>query len=675
MSKVKEYIEKQTHLMKNFFPDMELKDLEDTITYIVKDIEKENKIKPKFNFIVEFPDNTPTLTEVSLLAIEKRLEKDQPIITKYGTCFYRQDQVKSILAEMLAFLAKYRTKIKKEMFSHINDTDQTIYNQLDTIQKTIKIIMNSFYGVLTASGSIFFSIDCGASITYSGELIIMTAISIFERFLSNNIKFYSLSDMIVYSDNILSENYEIDNEYKISFKKNISKTDLYKYLINHYYEVESQKQVNYKMNNNDIIAKYINKLNQYERNKIYYKNNFMEFLDNCLIEVDGETDELVDYFELIFEGKFLDPNNPDEEYKENLDSILSVIKDYVFYNYQNFFKYWECHDGERNTVLTVDTDSNFLYLGPYYDFFERKFPDILDGSKEKVITVINCITYFLTYIINETYILLTKSSNIPEEYRSLINMKNEFLINKILLTKNKKQYAYSSIMREGNLIEKPKLEIKGLPIKKVNVNKVVRDYFSEILDKDIINSDSIDHSEIISKNFKLSDIIRNSFLNGETTFSLPEKANSIASYKEPYNQESIRGSVFWNTIFPEDEINFPNKINLFKIKIPNDYDNVIEIIDNYINEKNIKINDKEYETFKIRLQEAFNNEKLFKQNEINVICFPKTLKKFPVYLMPFLNIESMVNKHLSSASTILDAIGIVTPKVNMVNVPSNFIKF
>lgn len=681
MSKIKEYINIETKILKKFFPEKTEEELKEVITEIIKGVEQEIKENPKYDFMVEFPDNTPSLSNVSLNSIESKLEKDKPIITKYGTCFYRQDQNVSILASLLEYLAGYRKKVKKQMFEHINDEDQTEFNKLDTIQKTIKILMNSFYGVLIAKGSIFYSPDCGASITYSGELIIMTAISIFERFLSNNIKFYSLSDIITYCDNIIEEDYKIDKEYNISFKKNISKTDLYKYLINHYYDLETQSLKRYKLNKNDIVATFISKLTPYEINKIYYKNNFMEFLDNCIIEVDGERDDILVYFKAIFESTFLDPNEPDEEQKDLLDSILDVLKDYVFYNYQNFFKFWECHDGDRETVLTVDTDSNYLYLGPYYEYFKSKFPDIIDDSKEKIVTVVNSITYFLTYVINQTYMLLTESSNIPESHRPLINMKNEFLISRIMLTKNKKQYAYSAILREGNIIENPKLEIKGLPIKKVNVNRNVREYFSNILDKNIINADEIDYPLIIGEFFKLADIIKKSLKNGETKYSIPEKANSISSYVEPFNQQSIRGSILWNELYPEDEITFPTKLNLFKINIPKNIDYIKEKISNYIKENNIektKNLTEEYNQF-IKIMEKIINdkelEKLFKENVLNVICFPKSLKKIPLFIIPFINIDGIIGNHLSTAATILDALDINTPKVNKVNIPSNFIKF
>jgi len=536
------------------------------------------------------------------------------------------------------------------------------------IYKTISLS----YGVLNAKGSIYFSPDCGESITYNGELIIMTAISIFERFVSNNIKFYSESDMIDYITKILDEKYSCeDDDYEIRFNISYTKDDLLNYFNEHYYVLKTQKLNTNKLDEDSLVYKLLSKLSDYELNRVYYKNNLLEFIEHCYLDDGEDKMSILDYYEILFETEFLNPNKPSEYQLEYLNAILDVVKDYVFYNYQNFNKYDECHRGIRKAILTVDTDSTFIFLDKYYQYFKKKFPDLITADNaEKCVTVIDSITYLLTYVINQTYLNLTESCNIPEEFRSRINMKNEFLIQKILLTKNKKNYAYIMRMQEGNLIENPKLKIVGLPIKKVSYNKYVREYFQDILDNDILRAEIVDYSVIIGKYFKLTDIIEKSLMSGSTDYAEPCKVNEVETYKAPYNIMSVRGTLLWNILFPEEEVAFPNKLNMFKLNLPKDYDSVVDTIKDYCEGENVEV-DKE---FLLRLKEVFNTDELFKSNMINAICFPKTLKEFPIYLRPFIDTESIITDHLKVGITMMDALDINTPKIGTDSIPSNFIK-
>ena len=145
MNKLQLYIEDQIKAMKNFFPNVSEDILREKIKAIVKNNEVNNPIKNKYSFEIRYNDDeTPNVSGVKVNTIEKLLNKDKPIICKSGCCFYRQDENASILAKMLIYLFDMRKKVKNEMLKHVNDKDQTLHDKLDMIQKTIKILMNSF---------------------------------------------------------------------------------------------------------------------------------------------------------------------------------------------------------------------------------------------------------------------------------------------------------------------------------------------------------------------------------------------------------------------------------------------------------------------------------------------------------------------------------------------------
>lgn len=262
-----------------------------------------------------------------------------------------------------------------------------------------------------------------------------------------------------------------------------------------------------------------------------------------------------------------------------------------------------------------------------------------------------------------TYQKFTSSVNVEEDYRSLINMKNEFLLQRLMLTSNKKNYGSICLAQEGHIIDNPKVDIKGLPIKKVSVNKNVRNYYTEILENDILKADYIDRSKIIGKVFGLSDIIDESLHKGSTEYMLPLKVNEISSYKMPYNIMSLRGTILWNTLFKDQEISLPNKVNAVKIKIENDF----EALEN-------KLKENGFEEYIEPFKEVFENTQLFKSGIINIVCMPKNIKEIPDVIKLFIDYNQMILDHLNSGMVILDSVNINTPKINNNLILSNIIR-
>lgn len=670
-NKIDQYREKMFNFVKRTFPNLE----DDVIYEKIDEIIDDSKPRDDLIFKIKFFDQVSSNAQTSIDKLENELTRRDTIMTKYGTTYFKQEKQEALEAKMLDFTGVMRSKEKKEMFKHINDEDPTIMKRHNSKQQTYKAsIMNSFYGVLTANGSIFRDLDCGESVTASGEEIIMTAIDSFEKFLTNNFHFYSVNDVVTYISNIIEENYSTEIDHTIELD------DLIDFLNDHFYDSDYYK-IKIDLRNNEMIMDYLNSLDNDQITKIYYKNNLYAFLENT---------ELYKEFRKILKDKnnlFLDPNKPNEKQKEILDNIWAYVKDWVFYNHLDFNKYEFCKTGKRRTVLTVDTDSNFLYLRPAYKFFQKMIKEV-DDSKEMKVCSINCITYLITNVINEAYLKFGELHNIPEEYRSRINMKNEFMLSRLLLTKNKKSYASSVLMKEGNLLEKQKIDLKGLAIKKSNTNKFVSDYFTNILKDDIIITDEIKYSNIIRKYFNLIDYIKDSFKNNKIEFTTPARVNEVSGYKVPENVMQVRGALIWNMLFPEYEISIPNNVNMCKIVIPTDMEENKEKIITYCKENKVEYTDDELNKFIERLDKVVNEGcysgvdskgnpvyiQLTKNGVLNILSIPKNIDTIPKFIRPFLNIDQMVLDNLNSGTIILDCLNIHTPKIDDNLIPTNILK-
>jgi len=228
-----------------------------------------------------------------------------------------------------------------------------------------------------------------------------------------------------------------------------------------------------------------------------------------------------------------------------------------------------------------------------------------------------------------------------------------------MLTRNKKNYAGTLIMQEGHMFKKPEVDIKGLAIKKVSVNSSVRDYFTDLLSNKILNSDTINLGEVYGAFMKLQNIIEISLKTGEVTFLQPGKANELESYKFPYTMQTLRGSLIWNALYPEEQIILPTKVNLIKLTI----DGLEDIAG--------KIPAKEYEIIKATI---FDSPDLQKYG-FKILCMPKTCDTIPEWIVPFIDVNTMVNDHVKSGIIMLQSLGFKTLDILNSQFPTNILSF
>jgi len=247
---------------------------------------------------------------------------------------------------------------------------------------------------------------------------------------------------------------------------------------------------------------------------------------------------------------------------------------------------------------------------------------------------------------------------IQEDFIPIIAMDNELLLDRLVLTPNKKSYAGSIVQQEGNTYENPKIDVKGLAIRKVSTNKTVREYYSNILDNYILDEKEIDLMKIISKYKELEIIIKESLLKGEIDFTIPSKANSAENYVNPYSQQPYRAVLTWNKLFPELDINLPNKINMVKLNIK-DMDDV-----------RTKIEDPDIIA---RYESIFENKDLTK-NGINVVAIGE-VNEIPEEIRPFIDIEAMVGTHTKPGLPLLKSLGFETLTSTESEFTTNIIRF
>ena len=235
------------------------------------------------------------------------------------------------------------------------------------------------------------------------------------------------------------------------------------------------------------------------------------------------------------------------------------------------------------------------------------------------------------------------------------------------MTPKKKHYAGILWCQEGNIFEKPEPDIKGLALRKTSVNYNLRQYFNKTLMDKILNPKEINLIDVYKDYANMEENIKESLSKGETVYSEPGKVNDINSYAVPYTQQTVRGTLLWNAMHPDNPIQPPTKVNFIKIT-PMNYLQFIEKLpqpysDNVLNLYNDKTT-----------QASANCPKALKDYEVNILCFPKNVKKLDSFLIDFIDKDIMVMDSIRPCMEILAPLGFKTLDINTNSFSTNIIK-
>lgn len=553
--------------------------------------------------------------------------------------------------------------------------------------------------------SLFYNINVAASITAQGRTLVSSAAMCFEMFLSNNVKFMSLDEVIAFIDNVTMEvNERKYNDY-IILNRMISREECFQKIVMTcgFEWIPDEEEL-------QIIWDIVSKLDQVNLNRLYYKNNLYEFMENSL------PTQMFENLLWKLDKPFMDPNKAPKEIKDELDQFTSLIMEYVYYHHAVMNVVDRSDNMIKNVCAISDTDSTIISLDAWYrynlekvkgkrfnilkrkqnlvDFIERdEFGDYhedfvtfeepeldYDFYSDEVIemehklnlmeilpqdnlrySIINILAYILDKVINDYMIRFCKASN-SYDGDCLIIMKNEFLFARALLTNVKKNYATKQELQEGHIVpEDERLDLKGLAIDKSSMDMKTRKQLKKVLYEDILNSPEIDQVKILKDLAIIEKDVYQSLASGSKEYYKPSNIKSMSSYDKPMRIQGIKAAEAYNAIKDDylEMINFEerNAIDIVKVNIngttiekirdthPEIYEKMLRVVGN----KTVRAEEK-YETWY--------------KGEITALAIPKDVK-VPDWVIPFIDYNAIINDKLTNFP--LESIGINRGGKNTVN--------
>jgi DNA polymerase elongation subunit (family B) len=242
----------------------------------------------------------------------------------------------------------------------------------------------------------------------------------------------------------------------------------------------------------------------------------------------------------------------------------------------------------RDFIIALDTDSNYLNLGPLVDkMFGGK-----DVPKEKIIDFIDkiCDTTFQEYI-NKSFEELSEYTN---AYKNTLYMKREAICDRAIWTK-KKRYILNVWDNEGVRYEEPKVKIKGLEAIKSSTpavcRKMIKDAVPIIMNQ--TEQEMIDYIKKCKEKFMKFTVEEISFPRSANNLDVYGVSSQIYKKGTPMH---VRGVLLYNHYIKKKKLNnkYPliqngEKIKYCALKVPNPIkEDVISFIQNFPRELDLE---------------------------------------------------------------------------------------
>lgn len=719
---IKKYKKRMCKIIKDINPDWD----EDKIKKVITEMIDENIQNPEVTLDNNYTGETRDSTLLSTLdwALDN---EDRAIIGGNFTFYLNQHEAINPTAKMLDNKLIERKRIKKRMFKADEEGNTLLAADLDRSQGNTKRLVNSYYGGSGMPSSPFYSLWSGPATTASAQGAISTAENLFEGFAADNYIFLDLTELMEWCNRVLKDYDYLDDWIELQPIPVVLERLMDK-ILEHEYDDE------------EILNEYLHSLDDSQVTFLYYKNNIFDFIEyhkeiqdiildifeniENLDYVDPKDDDWLDkvpseyvkkfrplgpkeYNKFVNKQYFMDPNDPPSSVEKSLCELNEYMMKYVYAHYLSFDRIYRLKNFNRGVVTVIDTDSNILSLDSLVNFI---FDNIIRGrtfgrsSRNNEFIMVNMITYILTEAVTKVLLYFEETCNVCEEYRSKINMKNEFFFERLVIGDTKKRYISKVALREGNLVNPPKIDIKGFDFKKSTCSEYAEKYYEKLIKKYILCDGPIDVENINNEIREFKDIIRESILNGDNTFLPNASPKEMEAYKDPASEQSLRGVFAWNYLFPENMIQLPAKVSLVKLNIfteddiiplkktnPREYDIIMDKIFNdttgmFVSKndtgkyKYVNVNDPEWykkipkkkrAKFKKLTPQEWNayldtldledpkyklDEVEVKSRGMQVIAVPSS-SKIPKWLDPYIDYTTLVNNILSPFIPVMEIFG------------------
>lgn len=197
----------------------------------------------------------------------------------------------------------------------------------------------------------------------------------------------------------------------------------------------------------------------------------------------------------------------------------------------------------RRAVIVSDTDSTIFTTQEWVKWYTGSY-DISEVSEKIAASIAFLASQTITHILTS----YSRNAGIDDKYLHSIDMKSEFYWPVFISTGVAKHYMALCAVREGNVFDKFKREIKGVHLISSNLPRILNAKSTEIMDRimdSIYKNDTLSLSDYLSEVADLERSIIASLLKGELDFYRLNKIKTADSYAKEPKLSPYQHHMFW----------------------------------------------------------------------------------------------------------------------------------
>lgn len=583
------------------------------------------------------------LINTRLSKIPDWIEAENPILTESGVFFKQKTKHRNLQAELIVNRIYRRKAIQKLEHAAKDEVER---NFRKSGQTTVKLRLNSGYGIQSEPRSFAYSPHVPISITSAGRSQISISAALTENFFSDYVKFMNMDELYSYLLFFKKEyNTRTETENMYDYTEVIDRIPSLKDVVN---RLESKFKDKTKFDR-EVVKDILKGFSVELLTRVYYKCNLSEFLLNKVMK---------ELYQSIMDSEtiFLDPNSVPEDIKVDVQLFAELVREFVHYDYIPFRYEDRNIMEERNVIIVEDTDSNIIYYDENLTFIEDNVitpKTKFDTGKEKFEyeqKLFNTLSYAHTVALRSGLDAYLTKINVPEEDFFWINMKNEFYMNTVVTTEGKKAYISNIVRQESRVFDEPELDTKGVTFYKSTATAKTSNFINnKILIEEILapEDEKINLKRITKKINTYRMEIADDLQNGDMGyFSTSIRVKNAESYKrDPMSIAGFKAIFVWNHLAPrEEQIQLPAFVSLIKVKLFKKQD--VHLLEAFPDV---------YE----KILELFETVPQIRDKGIKAIAVPGGTETIPEWILPIIDTETIINNNMALMAQIYGALDFV----------------
>lgn len=673
------YVENQLAYLKALHPQVTEEKLREFVHKQVHDKLKRPRAK-----LIDHP--SPGNTELKEVDLLTHIRANQSrIITPSGTIYKSTDELVAFDKQFIDALRNRRDVAKREMLSLLAEGKTKEAALKNFVQALNKILVNSIIGSNGNDKNAMYDLEAFGGVTSMARHGVIMAYAYVERFLTSNFYFPDMEHVINYivttkkfapSKEVmreLTDKYHMVNPLPCEVADMLCNS-LNQYTSSHTRNLHELNRILECIPQHELTFIYYsrNLYNLFTTNEHFWKrwmndfwNTYTEVTEEelehtspaSLRKIDGDLLQVMatihsDDLKGVQIKKIAEKDEKMATFlaavgarmQEKLNALDDLFQ--VFLHNKTFISHIHSQRAIiRKCVAISDTDSVLFttkHLVTWYLGGEFKF------TKE----MYNCnalVVYLLTKSLATIIEHMSRARGATGDNVGIIEMKNEYFYPVMIKTNLGKHYAGDITIQEGNVLTKPKTDIKGVSFMSSNLPKVTHNFTKKILNQikvDMMEKTKLYLSDYIVDTYNYEQQIYKSLKSGEFTYFPNIAIRDKEEYKKPESSVYVNYEL-WQKVFAHKygDIKLPTKVPIIPID-PKAFRDARYL--SWLQGQSKDIHDKL----------VAHMDTLPKGKKIGRIPLSSDLTKVPDELIPIIMMRPIVFKNLQPVQLALKSIGL-----------------